>query len=137
MNTPSIFTNTFVGTVSSTFGTGPNQFNPPLVSGTGTFLLSCYVPFVNATFYDVIGRDPLNGDSVSILNPLTQLTTTTTFNDGAWDNGDPTLAVGQSAFYTLPNSDSTFSPTPEPSTYALSGAGFILLLATLKHWRRR
>jgi hypothetical protein len=130
LNTPSLFTNTFVGSVSPVYDINTSQFNPPLVTGIGTFLLSCYVPFVNASFYDVVGRNPINGESVSILNSLTQTTTTSTFNGSAWSNGDPTLNIGQSAFYTL------LAPVPEPSTYALSGAGF-LLLAALKHWRRR
>ena len=132
LNTPSAFSNTFVGSVSSAFNTGSDQFSPPLVTGDGTFLLSCYIPIGSATFYDVVGRNPLDGESVSMLNPLTQITTTTTFDGGVWNNGDPTLNVGQSAFFTLVG---PIDPTPEPSTYVLSGGGF-LLLATLKRFRR-
>jgi hypothetical protein len=46
------------------------------------------------------------------------------FEDGDWDNGTPTLNVGQSAFFNL-------EPVPEPAVYNLVGAG-LLLLATVR-----
>jgi len=121
-DSPSTFTNLFVGSVSPSF-VPPAAFTPPLVSGTGKQLLSCVVP-IDASFFDVVGRDPANGDYVTTLNPLTQQETTTTFLNGAWDNGDPLLAVGQSAFFGLGDSP---SPVPEPATCALLGAGMIAL----------
>ena len=124
LTTPVLFTNVYVGEVWP--GLGVNSFTPPLVSGTGTFLLSSYVPFADTTFYDVVGRDPLNGDSVQILNPTTQSWSTDLFQNGSWNNGAPDLGVGQSAFFNL-QTPATPTPVPEPSAIALAGLGFGLL----------
>ncbi len=52
LDSPIIFTNSFVGSVWPGYGiNGP--LIPPLVTGTGSLLLSCVVPFTDATFYDV------------------------------------------------------------------------------------
>jgi hypothetical protein len=125
-NAPVTFTNTFVGSIWPGFSAnGP--FEPPLVSGTGVFLLSSMIPIGGATFFDVVGRDPLNGDNVTTLDPLTQQTTTTTCLNGAWNNGDPSLAVGQSAFFGLGagNDTSGITVVPEPVTGSLLGAGLL------------
>jgi hypothetical protein len=123
---PSAFTNTFVGTVWPGFD-GVDPFNPPLVTGTGKMLLSCYIPISNATFFDVVGRDPFSGEYVTTLNPLTQQATTTTYDGSVWSNGDPLLQIGQSAFFGLGGGslggDPSFVPAPEPSTLALFGLG--------------
>ena len=124
LNTPSPFTNTFAGTVWPGYG-GVGSYHPPLVSGSGLMLLSCYIP-IGATFSDVVGRAPQNGESVSLLNALTQISTTTTFENGTWSNGDPLLNVGQSAFFNL---EPTTAPTPEPFASTLLGAGLLLLAA--------
>jgi hypothetical protein len=63
-NSPDIFTNTFVGAVWPGFN-DINTFVPPLVTDGGTLLLSCVIPIAPATFHDVVGRDPLNGESVT------------------------------------------------------------------------
>jgi len=119
LHTPTTFTNTFFGSVWPGFpDTGP--YVPPLVTSYGLLLLSCYVPIGPATFYDVVGRAPQDGESVTILNALTQISTTTTFVNGAWNNGDPVLAVGQSAFFNLGTSP---VPTPEPDALSLAAAG--------------
>jgi hypothetical protein len=128
LNAPSAFTNTFAGEVwpgMNLFG----PYNPPLVSGSGTLLLSCYVPIAPATFYDVVGRDPQNGESVTILDALSQISTTTTFENGAWNNGDPLLNVGESAFFNL-------EPIPEPEILSLFGAGVVSLLAFRRMGKR-
>ena len=99
-------------------------FNPPLVTNNGTLLLSCYLPLA-AKFFDVVGRNPDDGESVTLLNALTQLETTTTFHNGSWDNGDPLLAVGQSAFFNL----GPQAAVPEPASvgFGLFGAGLLAL----------
>ena len=122
-NSPVTFTNTFTGSVWPGFN-GIDPFVPPLVTDSGTLLLSCYIPIAPATFHDVVGRDPQNGESVTLLDAVSQISTTTTFENGVWDNGTPTLNVGQSAFFNLES-------VPEPAVYNLVGAG-LLLLATVR-----
>jgi len=124
-HSPTLFTNVFSGTVwpgLDLFG----PFVPPVVQNGG--LLSCVVPFTNATFFDVIGRDPLTGESVTLLDALTQSSTTTTFDGESWNNGDPLLGIGQSAFYNLNSPD----PVPEPNPCALLGVGTVLFAALRK-----
>jgi hypothetical protein len=124
LHAPTAFTNTFVGTVWP----GWNQqfpINAPLVSSNGLFLLSCFVPIGPATFHDVVGRAPEDGDFVRIFNSLSQVETTTTFDGASWDHGVPLLAVGQSAFFGL----QFFPPVPEPSVNALLAAGIFSLVA--------
>jgi hypothetical protein len=122
-NSPVTFTNTFVGSVWPGYD-GIDPFVPPLVTDSGTLLLSCYIPIAPATFYDVVGRDPQNGESVTLLDAVSQISTTTTFENGVWDNGTPILNIGQSAFFNLES-------VPEPAVYNLVGAG-LLLLATVR-----
>jgi len=126
-NSPVTFTNTFAGAVWPGYD-GISTFVPPLVANSGTLLLSCYIPIAPATFQDVVGRDPLNGESVTVLDPVSQISTTTKFEDGVWDNGAPTLNIGQSAFFNLVNLESV----PEPAVYNLVGAGLLLLAAVRK-----
>jgi hypothetical protein len=92
-------------------------------------LLSCYIPIAPATFYDVVRRDPLNGESVTSLNALTQIFSTTTFENGSWDNGDPSLNIGQSAIFNL-------EVVPEPEVLSLLGAGAVLLAAFRRRRRK-
>jgi hypothetical protein len=130
LDAPATFTNTFVGSVWPGFNpVGP--FTPPLVTADGVLLLSSVIPIDDATFYDVIGRDPLNGENVTWLDPATQRYTTSVFEDGTWSNGDPLLDVGQSAFYGLGgNHDSSLvQATPEPATFSLVAAGTLALVS--------
>ena len=125
LHSPVTFTNLFVGSVWPGFvPNGP--FVPPLVTDSGTLLLSCYIPIAPATFYDVVGRDPLNGESVTLLDAVSQISTTTVFENGVWDNGTPILNIGQSAFFNLES-------VPEPAGYSLVGAGLLLLATARKH----
>lgn len=124
-HSPVNFINTFAGSVWPGFVlNGP--FVPPLVTDSGTLLLSCYIPIAPATFYDVVGRDPQNGESVTLLDAVSQISTTTTFENGVWDNGTPILNIGQSAFFNLES-------VPEPAVYNLVGAGLLLLAIARKH----
>ena len=125
LNTPSPFTNTFVGSVWSGFN--PDTFNlpyfgQPVITANGMFLLSCLIPISHVNFQMVVGRDPQNSESVTMLNALTQISTTTTFESGTWNNGDPLLNIGQSAFFNL-------EATPEPFSGTLLCAGLVSLAA--------
>lgn len=120
-DSPSTFTNSFVGEVWPGYS-GDGSFVPPLVTGSGTLLLSCYIPISNATFYDVAGRNPQNGESVTLLDDATQTYLTTTFENGSWNNGVPMLNVGQAAFFDL-------EPVPEPEGYNLIAAGMLIAAA--------
>ena len=135
--TPSSFVNTFVGSVWPGFS-GASPFVPPLVTGSGALLLSCVIPIGNATFYDVVGRSPQDGESVTILDGPSQISTTTTFDDGAWNNGAPLLAVGQAAFFNLENLD--LNPgsvsVPEPTVNGLAAVGLLILAVYARPLRR-
>ncbi len=119
------FTNTFVGNVWPGFG-GQIPFTPPLVSNNGRYLLSCYVPLGGASFNEIVGRNPLDGESVRTLNALTQAYSTTTFENGSWDHGAPGLSVGEAAFFNL---GPTFAAVPEPAVLYLAGFGVVACAA--------
>jgi PEP-CTERM motif len=124
---PVTFNNYFTGSVWPGIDIPNEPFVPPVVTGTGSLMLSCVIPMVDATFYDVVGRDPQNSESVTMLDGATQTYTTTTFENGAWDNGDPSLNVGESAMFDL-------EAVPEPGTLSLLGAGGLVLGIV---WRRK
>jgi hypothetical protein len=118
------FTNTFVGSVWPGLDGEDEGFIPPLFPGVGLFLRSSVVPLNRATFYHVIGRDPQDGEIVTLLNGLSQTSSTTKFVNGAWDNGEPLLDLGESGFFYL-------MEVPEPGVNAL------LLLGFLSWWAAR
>lgn len=126
IDAPAAFENTFVGDVWPGLPVnGP--FVPPLVTGTGSLLLSCVIPITNADFYDVVGRAPQNGEYVTLLDAETQTYTTTTFEGGAWNNGDPSLAIGESAmFYLEPD---VVDEVPEPASYTVLATGLVMFIA--------
>jgi hypothetical protein len=128
LNSPSATTATFVGTVVNYDIDGPAgyTFIPP-ARGPGTYLLAlaAVAPFP-ASFQTIVGRAPNIGDSVRTLDGPSQVYSTTTFNGTSWDNGTPSLIIGQSAFFNL-------APVPEPSILALAGLG----TASLVMVRRR
>lgn len=134
LNTPSPFLNTFVGTVWPGLDiNGP--FIPPLVTG-GAQLLACVIP-IQATFYDVMGRDPQNGDSVTTLDGPSQSTTTTVFENGLWSEGIPLLNVGQAAIFGNSASyNPDVPPAPEPGGLQLAGIGLVMILAAARKCRR-
>ncbi len=127
LTTSTTFTNVFFGTVGPSLNTSDSGplFFPPLISGNGLFLLSCVVPINSAGFFDVVGRNPEDGDYVKIWDSISQTENTTTFGGGLWDHGAPSLSVGQSAFFGLGGMSP--SPVPEPSIYGLFGAGLLML----------
>ncbi len=128
LHAPITFTNTFVGEVWSGFEP-ERPFIPPLVTGEGVFQLSCVVPLGSARFEHVIGRDPQEGEWVTMMNPSAQVWSTTTFRGGGWDNGIPVLSVGESAFFKLGSASISASVIPEPSAGLLCAFGGFLLRA--------
>jgi hypothetical protein len=84
-------------------------------------------------FTNVVGRLPLDGEWAAILNPTNQTYTFTTFHTGSgWDNGDPVLGYGQSAWFDLggglPATFSSIPMVPEPSAVALGGLAVAIFL---------
>jgi hypothetical protein len=117
------FTNTFVGEVNQTYydvDTSTFKYANYPSYADGMYLISCPVPKGQATFQNVVGRAPHDGEWVEILDPATQSHTVTTFDSslGTWDHGDPALGVGESALFDLGP-----VPVPEPSTIALASLG--------------
>jgi hypothetical protein len=127
LHSPTLATNTFVGDVNSIFDVNTGILNWHPGYANAVYLLSCPVPLSNATFQQVVGRDPLNGEWVRTLNPVTQLYSITTYHTGiGWDNGAPSLAVGQAAWFDL---GPVAFAVPEPGLCALGLLGTVLLLA--------
>ena len=127
LNSPDDVTLLFAGSVVNLVTEGPNtgqyDFTPP-ERDSGTFLLAAAATVNGATFQQIIGRNPNDGDAVRTLDSATQQYSTTTFNNGAWNNGTPSLGVGQAAYFDL--------AVPEPSVYALTGLGALLVVTSRK-----
>lgn len=136
-NAPTAFTNTFVGSVWPAINAAnfslPN-FGQPVIPGSGLHLLSCLIPIAPANFYEVTGRNPDAGDFVQTLDSLTQTWTTTTFDGDFWDNGAPTLAIGQSAFFGL---GPQALAAPEPTACGLLGVGMCALISLNRKHRQK
>ncbi len=132
LHTPSLFTNTFVGTVlsfdGSAWGGGAFSQPPPFAGPNGIYLLSSKAPIAlsghvfnsalsqYSVFESVIGRAPLAGEWVQTLDSLTQVIHQSTFDGSIWVGGDPSLAVGQAAMFNV-------GPVPEPSALGLLALG--------------
>jgi hypothetical protein len=67
------------------------------------------------------------------LDSETQTYHTTTFQNGVWNNGDPVLHVGESAFFSLVDPS---LPVPEPRAVTLL-AGSILAFGIQRFSTRR
>lgn len=128
LHSPTTWSNAFVGQVYPPAvpyvgsGLDPTKFWHPGYAA-GVYLISSPVPVygpMDEMFPFLVGRLPRNGEWVRILNPATQTYLTTTFHAGTgWDNGDPTLSVGESAWVSL---------VPEPVTLNVCAIGAALLL---------
>jgi hypothetical protein len=129
LHSPVATTCTFVGEVDGSIfqiDTGTLHWNPGY--GAGYYLLSCPVPIDGATFEQIVGRNPTDGEWVRMLNQATQTDLTTTYHDGlGWDNGDPALAVGQAAWFDLGP-----AAVPEPSAGLLLAAACTLTLLRMR-----
>jgi hypothetical protein len=116
LHAPAAFTNKFVGYIQEPHydgwgnvtqgGLNPNTFAfvpPPPINAPGVYLLSCVVPLPAKTFQEIVGRDPLVGETVRRLDPQTQTYSTTTFEGSFWNNGAPAINgdTGEAAFFTL------------------------------------
>lgn len=137
LTTPSSFLNTFVGSVPDASGgvyDGTN-LNPPSPFGgpSGLYLWSSKFPaslplntgteiVPTNTLYDaftlLVGRSPQEGEAVWRYNRNTVQFEVTTFLSGSWDNGDPGLNLGESAFFNI-GPVAGVPIVPEPSAVAL------------------
>ncbi len=123
---PAAGINTFVGEVRTytnvpPLGLSTTVWNPNLANGM--HLISCPTPIsypMDSMFAYVVGRAPQEGEWVGILNETSQTFTRTTFHTGVgWDNGDPSLAVGQAAWFNLGPVAQDIPFVPEPGSVAL------------------
>ena len=145
LNSASSFVNTFLGSVGPYFQDGnPHNvgWNPNYPNGLQ--LISDPTPFsgtLDTEFFNVTGRNPVDGEGVAILDPLTQTYNISYYTSGiGWQNqaltgpSTATLNVGDSAWfdlganYDMPNSLPVPVPVPEPGAMALAGLGSIALL---------
>jgi hypothetical protein len=142
LTSPSPWQTTIVGEVISNFveGVGLVNWNPNY--SNGLHLLSSPLPIsapMDTMFTNVTGRLPQNGEWVAVFNPTNQTYTITTFHTGSgWDNGDPILGIGQSAWFDLggglPANFSSIPMVPEPNAVALACAGIATVL--VRRFRR-
>jgi hypothetical protein len=130
LNSPSQWTNTFVGEFKSYSNITP-EFGGPIWAPDypdGLHLIGCPEPIagsVSNMFANVVGRAPADGEWVKVLNPATQTYITATYDAtlDVWDN-DPNLPLGQSAWFNLGPVN-----VPEPSTLALVSLSFAAMFA--------
>ena len=127
LTTFTTFTNTFYGVVLAPDGSilNPDEPIPPPPAfdrPDGVYLLSSKLPATLSSslpvFDYILGRSPREGEQFTRLDPLTQLSHTTTFVSGNWDNGIPVLPLGEAAFFKV---------VPEVSTWALLLLGSIAM----------
>ena len=132
MLTPTVFTNTFVGTVLDANGgiyDGNTLHLPsPFAGPNGLYLVSSIFPaagtnFFGFNFFDVMfGRGPNENEAFYRWNGSEFIGTT--FYGGVWDNGNPFLNVGESGFFDIggtgmlpPVPDLTLVPEPGTSAF--------------------
>ena len=135
VSAPSSFTNTYTGDVLHGDGVlyVSGSFLPPSAFGgpDGIYLLGTIVPIARGGGADdlfdwVVGRAPEIGESVSVLNTITQQLETHTYTGTGWSGGEPPLAVAESAFFNLgPVSGTAFVPEPSSTLLLLTGLGLM------------
>jgi hypothetical protein len=119
-NSPSIFTNTFVGEALNHDGTPlgdpEDLLPPPLYAGpNGLFLFGDKTPMSSTgtnIFLNILGRAPNVGEQVMTLSA-----TSTYLGGGLWDS-TPTLNVGEAVFLNIGP-----VPVPEPTVVSLCVVG--------------
>lgn len=129
LNSPMLYTNTYVGEVRTGDGVPPigDIFFPPspFSQPDGVYLLAAITPMsgdIDFMYEWVVGRPPQVGEQVSKLDPAVK---TTYLGDGLWT--DPTfgLGVAESAFFSI-------GPAAVPdggATLGLLGLGSLALVA--------
>jgi hypothetical protein len=136
LTSPISWTNTFVGEVTHAYDVDTGALNWHPNYPNGLHLLSSPIPItapIDINFTNAIGRLPQDGEWVAILDSATQLYTFTTFHTGSgWDNGDPVLGIGQSAWFDLGGglsaNMSSIPMVPEPEAVTLASAAIAMLL---------
>ena len=135
LSSPTLVTNTFVGSVGPYYVDGSsNNVNWTPNYPNGLQLVSNPTPIagnLDFEFSNVTGRDPVAGEVVAMLDPLTQTYSESYFDGTQWidqNTGYPSTAmlqVGQAAWFGLgANYDITMpTPVPEPDVLALIGIG--------------
>ena len=145
LESSSSFANTFVGSVGPYFQDGNPQnvgWNPNYPDGLQ--LISDPISHsgsLDTEFFNVTGRNPVDGEGVAILDRLTQTYNISYYTSGiGWQNqgltgpSTATLNVGDSAWfdlggnYDMPNSLPVPAAVPEPGMLALAGLGSLALL---------
>lgn len=117
--TPTLFINTFLGEVAYYPPLGTNVWSPNY--GPGLHLVSSPMPIagsLSTMFSSVVGRAPVDGESVWLLNELTQQYNHSTYDGSAWDL-NANLAVGQAAWIDIGGTGQSPPLIPEPTTAAL------------------
>ena len=150
LESPSSFVNVFLGSVGPYFVDGsaynvgwtPNYPN-------GLQLISDPTPFsqgLDKEFFNVTGRNPVNGEGVAIWDPVTQTYNISYYTSGiGWQNqnrtgpSSATLNVGAAAWfdlggnYDMPNPLPSPAAVPEPGILALASLGSLALLILRRH----
>ena len=145
LDSPASFVNTFVGDVGPYCqDSGPYNINWNPNYPNGLQLISDPIPHsgsLDTEFFNVTGRNPVDGEGVAILDRLTQTYHISYYTSGiGWQNQDltgpstATLNVGDSAWfdlganYDIPSSLPVPVAVPEPGVLALAGLGSLALL---------
>ncbi len=145
LNALSGATVTFVGGVplyTNIISEGPGELWAPNYAN-GMHLIASPDPVsggLSTLFYDVTGRQPLEGERVGIPGSDGSVSSIATFLGGAWDQ-DLVLSVGQSAWFDLGGTGISggafpmLADVPEPATWSLLGLGASIVLARRRRVR--
>jgi filamentous hemagglutinin family protein len=140
IQTPALFTNTFVGSVVNRTGDPFTEGDelvpaPPFSGPNGIYLMADRIPVggsVSNFFYYVMGRAPNNGEQVITLSG------STTYSFGTWST-NLTIDVGDAVFINVGPSGSfdplAVLPVPEPSALSLVLLGSALLIRSSRRLR--